>query len=550
MALLVDLFGYLSILLHGLSIVAQSLALGGVAFIVLLARPLRARLGVEGSAVLEASTLIAAWGAAGLVLAEAATIALQSAVLTATIDIPLTEALGAGFAIAGMTKIVAASLTALLLFLRRGRAPSLPLVALAAITLAAATLTTHAEGRMDGRVPLLILEGLHQAGAAIWIGGLPCFLLALRRVRDPHGLSLVASRYSRMSMAGVASILASGLGMSLAYIGDVAGFYGTAYGVMVSAKIAMFLMLLGLGAMNFRLVERLRRDPSTSVTQLCRFAEVELGIGVTIFFAAASLTSAPPAIDLQQDRVSFQEIVARNAPVWPRLASPDHDALALPALQRGLDEAAARTHSEAAEAFTPGSGQLPPRNAADIAWSEYNHHWAGLFVIAIALLAMLNQAGVRWARHWPLVFLGLAAFLFVRSDPETWPLGHIGLIESLRDVEVVQHRVFVLLVVGFAFFEWRVRSSFRPHPRAALVFPLICAIGGALLLTHSHAIANVKEALLIEITHTPLALAAILAGWSRWLELRLDPPVSRIAGWVWPVCLLLVGLILLSYREA
>ncbi|MCL2428707.1 MAG: copper resistance protein, partial [Alphaproteobacteria bacterium] len=143
--MLVDLFGYLSILLHGLSIVAQSLALGGVAFIVLLARPLRARLGVEGSAVLEASTLIAAWGAAGLVLAEAATIALQSAVLTATIDIPLTEALGAGFAIAGMTKIVAASLTALLLFLRRGRAPALPLVPLAAITLAAATLTTHAE---------------------------------------------------------------------------------------------------------------------------------------------------------------------------------------------------------------------------------------------------------------------------------------------------------------------------------------------------------------------------------------------------------------------
>ncbi|MBO0712779.1 MAG: CopD family protein, partial [Acetobacteraceae bacterium] len=502
MALLVDLFGYLSILLHGLSIVAQALALGGVGFIVLLARPLRARLGVAGAAVLESSTLIAAWGALGVVFAEAATIALQSAVLTATIDIKLTEALGAGFAIAGMTKIVAAALIALILFLRRGRTPALPLVPLAAVTLAAATLTTHAEGRMDGRVPLLILEGLHQAGAAIWIGGLPCFLLALQRVRDPHGLSLVSSRYSRMSMAGVASILASGLGMSLAYIGDVAGFYGTAYGVMVCAKIAMFLMLLGLGAMNFRLVERLRRDPSTSVTQLRRFAEVELGIGFTIFFAAASLTSAPPAIDLMQDRVTFQEIVARNAPVWPRLTSPDHDALALPALQRGLDEEAARAHSHAAEAFTPGSGELPPRNAADIAWSEYNHHWAGLFVIAIALLAMLNQAGVRWARHWPLVFLGLAAFLFIRSDPETWPLGHIGLIESLRDVEVAQHRVFVLLVVGFAFFEWRVRSSSRPHPHAALVFPLISAIGGALLLTHSHAIANVKDALLIEITHT------------------------------------------------
>ena len=45
MALLVDLFGYLSIIIHGLTIIAQSMALGGVLFLVLLARPLAARLG-------------------------------------------------------------------------------------------------------------------------------------------------------------------------------------------------------------------------------------------------------------------------------------------------------------------------------------------------------------------------------------------------------------------------------------------------------------------------------------------------------------------------
>ena len=48
---------------------------------------------------------------------------------------------------------------------------------------------------------------------------------------------------------------------------------------------------------------------------------------------------------------------------------------------------------------------------------------------------------------------------------------------------------------------------------AALVFPLLCAAGGTMLLTHSHAIANVKGQLLVELTHTPLALAGIAAGW-------------------------------------
>ncbi len=114
---------------------------------------------------------------------------------------------------------------------------------------------------------------------------------------------------------------------------------------------------------------------------------------------------------------------------------------------------------------------------------------------------------------------------------------------------MVQHRVFVLLTVAFGIFEWRVRARGLTHSKSALVFPLVTALGGALLLTHQHAIANVKDQLLIELTHTPLALASIAAGWARWLELRLDPPANRWAGLVWPVCFLFIGALLLLYRE-
>ena len=443
---------------------------------------------------------------------------------------------------------------AALLLGRKDKAPAPPLLVLTLIELAAATLTTHAAARLDNRAWLLVVEGLHQFGAAIWIGGIPCFLLALARVRDAAAFRLVGARFSRMSMAGVACILVSGITMTLLYIGSWQGFYGTAFGVMVGAKIAMFLMLLGLGGMNFLLVERLRANPATSINRLRRFAEVEFGIGIAIFFAAASLTSVPPAVDLTQDRVSWPEIVERNTPEWPRLTSPDHDVLALPALQAKLDAEAAAKKAAPQAAFIPGAGELPPRNAADIAWSEYNHHWAGLFVVAVGLLALLNRAGLRWARHWPLMFLGLAVFLFFRSDPEVWPMGEIGFLDSLRDVEVLQHRFFVLLIVVFALFEWRVRATNWPNRYAPLVFPLLCAAGGTMLLTHSHAISNVKDQLLIELTHTPLALAGIAAGWARWLEIRLNPrenPVAwQIAGWVWPACILFCGLLLLGYREA
>lgn len=551
MELLIDLFGYLSIIVHGLTILAQSMALGGVLFLVLLARPLLRSI---GTGVARRTARLAAWSAVALVVTETLTVALQAAVLMGTLDLGIVMALTANAALAGIVKIVASATLAWLLFRRGHQVEGTVLLGLCGVILVAATLTTHAAARLDDRAPLLAAAFLHQAGAAIWIGGIPSFIAALAWVDDGLAWRAIGSRFSRMSMLGVACILGSGIVMSLFYIGSWEGLYGTAYGVMVGAKIGLFLLLLALGGLNFLSVERLRADPSTSVNRLRRCAEAEIGIGIAVFFCAASLTSVPPAVDLTQDRATWADIVARNIPEWPRFTSPDHDSLAIPELQAKLDAEAAHHTAQPSVAFVPGSGELPPRNAEDIAWSEYNHHWSGLLVVAIGLLALLNQAGVGWAKHWPLLFILLGVFLFFRSDPEVWPLGDIGFFASLRDIEVLQHRVFVLLIVGFALFEWRVRAGNWNNKRAALVFPLMCAAGGTLLLTHSHAISNVKEQLLIEVTHTPLALAGIVAGWARWLELRLDPTGSpmlrRIAGWTWPVCLVLCGLILLDYREA
>jgi putative copper resistance protein D len=182
------------------------------------------------------------------------------------------------------------------------------------------------------------------------------------------------------------------------------------------------------------------------------------------------------------------------------------------------------------------------------AWSEYNHHWAGFFVVLMGLLAIAEHLGLRAARHWPLVFLGLATFLFIRNDPKAWPLGPTGFWESLTLPDVLQHRIFVLLVVAFGVFEWAVRTG-RLAPRPwGYVFPLLCAVGGGLLLTHSHAMFNLKQEFLTEVTHAPIGILGAFAGWGRWLELRL-PETSRRAGWLWTLCFTAVGAVLLVYRE-
>ena len=78
----------------------------------------------------------------------------------------------------------------------------------------------------------------------------------------------------------------------------------------------------------------------------------------------------------------------------------------------------------------------------------------------------------------------------------------------------------------------------------------MCALGAALLLTHNHVTKDMEEDLFASLSHTPIALLGATAGWARWLELRLPTGrAAKIAGYLWPLCLAAVGLILLNYRE-
>jgi putative copper resistance protein D len=55
--------------------------------------------------------------------------------------------------------------------------------------------------------------------------------------------------------------------------------------------------------------------------------------------------------------------------------------------------------------------------------------------------------------------------------------------------------------------------------------------------------------LLVELTHIPMGLFGIAAGWARWLEITLPPRERSIPGWTWRLCFVFVGLLLLGYRE-
>lgn len=550
---LLDLYGFVSVVLHAAELAARTALLGGVVFWALLLPPLGSRLpAAEAGRLGGIGRRAVVLGAAAALAAKLAGGGLGLLALAATLETPAAGVFGADFVLALSAALLAVAALGLLALPRGAPGPGrrAALLGAALLVVAASAAGSHAIARTEGRPMLLAATALHQAGAALWLGGLPALLAALRL--RPETAALVGRRYSGFAAAGVGLILLGVGGFWLGYIGEAEAVYGTAYGAMAGTKAAVLGLMLLLGLGNFLLLHRMG-GTAAALARARRFVEAEAALGLAALALAASLTSVPPAADLPDDRVSWADIAERFTPAAPRLSSPSHADLAIPALQSRLDAEwgeRERAQSTRPQAFTPGEGLLPPRNAGDIAWSEYNHHWAGLLVLLVGVAALLDSTGkVPVARHWPLLFLLLALFIGVRADPEAWPLGSIGFLDSLRDPEVVQHKLAALLVAGFAVAEWAVRLG-RLRGRLRFVFPLAMLAGGLLLLSHTHAVSNVREALLVELAHLPLAVLAVVGGSARWTELRGPPELARPAAALWPACLVLIGVLLLIYREA
>lgn len=546
MSQFISTFGFVVVLLRAIIMCFQSVAVGGVLFLCLVVR----RKESTDEASLRSLWKLIRWSALGLAFAQLFFVIANSLVLTYSTGISFTDVLNANFVLAGILAIAAGVVLALWPAAWR-TAPPLAALVPAAIMLSATVMTSHSASRMDARGLLITFTAVHYLATASWIGGLPYLLVAARRIADPQSRDQILSNFSRLAQASVALLILAGLGMSWFYVGSWNALYGTAYGVMLSAKLSLLVALLLLGAANFFIVRSLSTDSGTGSKSLLRFSEAEIGIGLSVILVAASMTSQPPSVDLMQDRVTMHEIAERFGPRMPRLSSPDLSQISPSTEQMAKNAVAAGKTLPAS--FVPGDSGFGTNSPGDIAWSEYNHNVAGFVVFLMGMLALLSRGKYfSWAKIWPLSFLLLAVFLFFRADPENWPLGPNGFWESFAVTDVLQHRAAVVLIIIFAIFQYRVETQRVKSQTAALVFPAVCAIGGVVLLTHTHALTNVKEELLAELSHTPLAVLGITAGWARWLELRLPEENSyrKYLAWVWPVCFILVGLILMDYHEA
>jgi copper resistance protein D len=142
---------------------------------------------------------------------------------------------------------------------------------------------------------------VHLLAAGAWLGGLPALAILLSHSRGANGLpweSIIIRATGRFSVLGifcVAVLLASGLINSWNLLGGPRDLIGTDYGQLVLLKIALFIAMVSIAAVNrFDLVPRLAAPGA--MRALARNSLAETGLGVcAILFVGALGTMAPSA---------------------------------------------------------------------------------------------------------------------------------------------------------------------------------------------------------------------------------------------------------------
>jgi hypothetical protein len=133
------------------------------------------------------------------------------------------------------------------------------------------------------------------------LGGLLPLLLLIRRFGIPA--SNVVPRFSRLALLSVAAIALTGVYSAAIEVRTLEGLTGTSYGLALLVKSGVFLLLMGLGAVNLLYFSpRLENPAETAAGGIGKTVRIELALGLLVLLAAGLLTGIPPSQEALQAR--------------------------------------------------------------------------------------------------------------------------------------------------------------------------------------------------------------------------------------------------------
>jgi copper transport protein len=176
-------------------------------------------------------------------------------------------------------------------------------------------LVGHAAGPSPLRSVNLLVQWLHLLAVGAWIGGLAWLLAGLRGKERPEQLAS-AVRFSKLAAPLLGLVAVTGLSRALHLAGGWQGLLDSGYGRFLDLKVALFLGLVALGAMNrYRILPALVSG-ARRLDDLRRNVRGEVVLAVCVLTVTAVLSQPPPS---RRPRPASR---SRAATSPPRCGSP------------------------------------------------------------------------------------------------------------------------------------------------------------------------------------------------------------------------------------
>ena len=172
----------------------------------------------------------------------------------------------------------------------------LTLLTLALVTTLA--MSGHAMGAESWRTAAVAADALHTLAAGSWIGTLAVILIGSSsiagRVQSPAVFGAQIQRFSPLALVSGGILVAMGAGLSWTHLTVVSDLWTTGYGRILSGKIAIVMVILGLGFRNWRQgVPVSDREEGVQVIRRRGAWEVGLAAGVILLTAILVHSTKP-----------------------------------------------------------------------------------------------------------------------------------------------------------------------------------------------------------------------------------------------------------------
>lgn len=212
----------------------------------------------------------------------------------------LADVLGSNYGIALLVRLALLGVAAFLVRpLLAGRDGIVDRVLLLTVAAGAALTWPLAGHPAASPVPAVsvVVDALHLAGAAVWLGGLVMLTAFLLRQADSRELGAILPIWSRWAALAVSTVVLAGVVSALIQIGTPAALVETTYGQLLIAKT----VLVGLVLLAAYFARRVTfRGAADNPRPLRRIVTVEVAIAAVVLAVTGALTQTTPARTAQE----------------------------------------------------------------------------------------------------------------------------------------------------------------------------------------------------------------------------------------------------------